>query len=192
MERLCDICSKFREWSLWTGQPTQETFRDAKFSHYSKGSELKESAENRCHLCMLFNEALQRSLRPEGEVELPDRPIHIAVELPSMTSQSLSLKITVEPASISTAGKHSIDIVPDYPCFFSIPCDDLEEGRKGGEDLVDNGNFLQTPVWMLKPTKSDGKAAYFFGKDEISEDEFYAIAMPYHVGFVDLNRVNCR
>lgn len=79
-------------------------------------------------------------------MDLPDRQISIAVELPRLARPSLCLKVTVEPSSMSAAGRHSFDMVPDYPCFFQLPYDDIHDRRKNREILVGTGDFFQRPI----------------------------------------------
>ena len=179
-----------------------ENLENAKFPHVPKASELKRSAtSNNCGLCLLFHEALIESQRPEvekGEPELPDRQVYIEVRTPDLTWSSISLKVTIEPPSLAIAGNHDPDALPDYPCFFGFTCTTFEAGIEAGYAIVDGGDFSRTPVWYLSLLSEDEASAdetepqkkYFFGKEEVSQDEYFAIASPYYVGFVDISSVD--
>jgi hypothetical protein len=193
METLCYTCESFRKWDVWNDEAKRETFEGARFAHYASGSALEASADKRCHLCILLRQSLYQSRRPSEDDRLPDRQVYISVRLPDLLQSTLTLSVKIQPASLHSAGKHDLDEMPDSPNYFSLrnlrTKEELEKAFEAVDSFpFDNQEALWYATWAEKPDGEDD-VVYCLGKKRISEDGYYALALPYYTGFIDLNSV---
>lgn len=180
---VCDLCYQFITWDA----PENEKWGSSTFLHYPTGTALKISAENKCHLCILLQKALEKSRRPDGEVELPDRQVMLKYLLPTVDFEAFQIQVSVRPESLATAGKHDPTEHTDSTSFQFRGVERREDGLRVVNQLKEITG--QDSLWILWV---DEVAVYHIGTEIVSEDLYYATATPYHKGHLVLNPVNCK
>lgn len=180
---VCDLCYQFITWDA----PDDEKWGSGTFLHYPTGTALNVSAKNKCHLCILLQRALEKSRRPDGEVELPDRQVLLKYLLPTVDDEAFQIQVSIRPESLATAGKHDPTEHTDRSSFQA-------RGAKCREDVLrvvsqekeSTGEDILWILWL------DEVAVYYIGTEIVSEDLYYATATPYHKSHLELSAVNCK
>jgi hypothetical protein len=183
--RLCQKCDDFLKWDkLRLRRVEENTF----FHHYTKSSDLKASAAKRCHLCLLIYDHLLKSRRPEGETELPERQVRLTIKYPDFASGALFLNASIKPADLSTAGLHDLEQV-DYHKVTKILLPDFDEYIRDLFPLGAAMEVLDVETLVVVQDLASERAKYFQSGMEISADEFYALALPFHTCDLQLHTV---
>ena len=175
---LCRLCRAFIDWDI----PNEEKWSGAVFRHYRRTRLLQASAERKCHLCVLIYQSLLQSRHPEAEKELPDRQIWLEYAPRSFGGKPLRISAAIQPKSLATAGSHDFDEVPIGISYVQLPVgSDAEDGLQVANQLKEMcGEDLPWVLWEeCGPT-------YYLGPYVISEDLFWALVLPYHVGELEL------
>jgi hypothetical protein len=178
---FCAKCCDFLQWDRLKGSRLSDT---EFFYHHPTGGALKDSAQNSCRFCLLLYEQLKQSRRPDDETDLPDRRIKLSVRYPNLDGGRHQLRVSVEPADTQSAGLHDISkvdpntvtrvIIQDDIGEFIVPCVyNLMAGRR-----ADYEGLGYTSLWVVECEPISLKA-YFKIDTEISEDEFFAEALPF-------------
>jgi hypothetical protein len=167
---LCDRCVAFKNWRA---SEAQKWFQSAKFRHWATGTLLDASAAKRCHLCMLIQQALLRSERPDGEPALPDRQILLSLAPSDLTMRGLRIDVKIEPESLETAGrpKFSSSLKPGFTVISGGAKDRFKSIMRS------QGNWGSDQFWIADHS---GEYEYYRGGKEISSAEFWAVINPYH------------
>ncbi|OCK96442.1 HET-domain-containing protein [Cenococcum geophilum 1.58] len=174
MSQLCELCAKFTTCNL----TAKQLWYNAKYAHYSSGSELHQSAERGCHLCQFFEAALLRCNRTPGDADLPDRQIWLQCVQQSHNHRNNAIQISIEPLSLRSAGYRGPDVHDVDHCIWLEAGNGLEEGLEKLED-ISNG-----PIGKLGPVTGivvhNTGRMYFYRGRTLTADVFYAVRQPYY------------
>jgi hypothetical protein len=174
MSQLCELCAKFTTCNL----SAKQLWYNAKYAHYSSGSELHQSAERGCHLCQFFEAALLRCNRTPGDADLPDRQIWLQCVQESPNHNSNAIQISIEPLSLRSAGYRGVDVHEVDHCIW------LEARNGPEEELAMLEDISNGPLGKLEPVAGivvhNTGRMYFYRGRTLTADVFYAVRQPYY------------
>jgi len=185
------FCTKCRDFLQWDRLKGSRLSNSELFYHHPTGGALKDSAQNSCRFCLLLYEQLKQSRRPADETELPDRRIRLSVRYPNLECGRHKLHVSVEPADTQSAGLHDISKVDRNTVTRVIIQNDIGESivplvyRLMASTWAMYERLGQTSLWVVECEPISLKA-YFRIDREISEDEFFAEALPFWSTELDL------
>jgi hypothetical protein len=185
---LCEQCKSFLRWN--------PTSIDESFEHHATGTALKRSATRNCHLCIHLYRELMLSRRPLEESGLPDRQICLSFASPGHTTlidDSYYIRVRIVHDDIRAAGKHDFTERPDIPEAIVYKVSDstlhgedlnavLREFEESRNRISFMSSRLKTKTSLLALNFGIGNALnrYFLNNLEVSEDEYFAAALPFY------------
>jgi hypothetical protein len=178
---VCQLCEQF----ISPDVSDELKWGGAEFMHYSTGTELKTSAQGRCHLCILLVQALENSRRPTTDTELPERQILLRYLAPTLEHEYFQIDVHVQPESVATAGKHDHGALTDVTTSQGYG----QEFREAGPRIAAYCKSMtgEDQLWI---SWIDDVPTYFINTAEVSEDAYFAKALPYYHGSLVLQPVN--
>ena len=176
---LGSLCERCRAFQRWPASRAQKWFQSAKFPHWETGTLLETAATKGCPLCKLFLRALMKSERPAGDQNLPDRPIYLSFGQADLVGRATRIDVKIEPESLETAGRPRVagDLVPGY----SIISGGAKQQVRTTSGMTHS--LGQKQFWIADC--EDGYE-YFWGAEEISAAEFWALVNPYYSSKIEI------
>lgn len=112
-----------------------------------------------------------------GEMRLPERQICLQHVLPTLIEEYLQIEISVQPESLATAGKHDHLALTNR---ISVQV----TGAECQASMLEVAAYMKSTMDedLLWICWIDSTPRYFTGSTIISEDEYFATALPYHRG----------